>query len=178
MPRISVVAKNYAKTLFLVAKKNDSISKVSEELDRFKQNFSSSFAQELKNPVISRSELTKIINEVTSKFKLGALTSNLFSAIVKNRRLNLFPEIYEEFSRLVKSYEKILEVEISSAAEINLEEVKKIISKKYPDKTIAMKHRIDKDMIGGIQIKIGSQVIDASLKNQINKIREHCLAIM
>lgn len=176
MPRLSVVAKNYAKTLFLVARKNESIPKISEELERFKQNFSNSFAQELKNPVISKVDLAKIINEVTSKFNLGALTSNLFSAIVKNRRLNLFPEIYEEFFRLVKSYEKILEVDVYSASETNLDEIKKIVAKKYPDKTIILKHKIAKELVGGVQIKIGSQVIDVSLKNQINQIKKSCLA--
>ncbi|MFM7557593.1 MAG: F0F1 ATP synthase subunit delta, partial [Alphaproteobacteria bacterium] len=78
MPRVSVIAKNYAKTLFLVAKKNNAIDIVLNELNIFKENFSSNFAHELKNPVISKTDLVKIINEVTKKFKLGNLTSNFF----------------------------------------------------------------------------------------------------
>ena len=99
MPRISVIARTYAKTLFLASKKNNSIDKVSEELELFRKNFSNEFANELKNPVISKDDMIKIINEVTSRFKLGNLTSNFFASIVKNRRLNLFPEIHEDFTQ-------------------------------------------------------------------------------
>lgn len=176
MPRVSVVAKNYAKTLFVVARKNNSLSKVSEELDNFKKNFSNSFAHELKNPVISKDDLVKIIQEVTKKFGLGTLTSNFFASIVRNRRLNLFPEVYEEFNRLVKNHEKILEVEVCSAVEINLDNVKSLIEKKYPDKIISVKHTIAEKILGGLQIKIGSKVIDATLKTQIEQIRKKCLA--
>jgi F-type H+-transporting ATPase subunit delta len=176
MPRVSVIAKNYAKTLFVVAKKNNALEKVSEELERFKQNFSNSFAQELKSPVITKVDLAKIIGEVTAKFKLGALTSNLFSTIVRNRRLNLFPEVYEEFFRLIKTYQNVLEVEVYSAASLGLEEIKKLIEKKYPDKTIILRHKIVPEIAGGLQIKIGSLIIDSSLKSQIEQIRKKCLA--
>ena len=91
MPRVSVIAKTYAKTLFLASKNNNSIDKVSEELELFRKNFSNEFANELKNPVISKDDMLKIINQITSRFGLGALSSNFFASIVKNRRLNLFP---------------------------------------------------------------------------------------
>ncbi|OFW80983.1 MAG: ATP synthase F1 subunit delta [Alphaproteobacteria bacterium RIFCSPLOWO2_01_FULL_40_26] len=179
MPRISVVAKNYAKALFVAARKNNSLDKVASELEVFKQNFSTSFAHELKNPVIARTDLVHIISEVTKKFELGALTSNFFASIVRNRRLNLFPEIYEEFSRLVKAYKNILEVEVIAAVKpkkSQLDRVKILIEKKYPGKTVAIKETIKEKILGGIQIKIGSEVIDASLKSQFEKLQKECLA--
>ncbi len=145
MPRVSVIAKNYSKALFLVAKKNNSIEKIASELEIFKQNFSSSFAHELKNPVISKNDLVKIIGEVTTKFGLGNTVSNFFASIVKNRRLNLFPEIYEEFFRLVKQHKNILEVELVSAVkcgQAQIERVKTLVAKKYPGKTIEIKEII------------------------------------
>jgi F-type H+-transporting ATPase subunit delta len=178
MPRASVVAKNYAKALFMAARKSNSVEKVVSELDVFKQNFSTSFAQELKNPVIAKNDLAKIIQEVTQKFALGALTSNFFASIVRNRRLNLFPEIYEEFSRIVKLQKNILEVELITAVKPekeHLERVKDLIAKKYPGKTIAIKETIKEKILGGFQVKIGSEVIDASLANQLASLYEECL---
>jgi F-type H+-transporting ATPase subunit delta len=179
MPRASVIAKNYAKALLVAAKKSNSVDKVSAELDVFKQNFSTSFAHELKNPVIAKNDLVKIINEVTQKFALGALTSNFFASIVRNRRLNLFPEIYEEFARLVKQQKNILEVEVIvavKAQQSHIDRVKLAIAKKYPNKTIAIKETVKEQILGGFQVKIGSEVIDASLKNQIANIGKECFS--
>lgn len=176
MPRVSVIAKNYAKTLFLVAKKNNSIEIVLNELNIFKENFSSNFAHELKNPVISKIDLVKIINEVTKKFKLGNLTSNFFASLVKNRRLNLFPEIHAEFIRMSNEYRNILEIEvITSTISVDLSSVKKHLEKINPSKKIIIKHTITPKILGGLQIKIGSNLIDASLKNQIEQIKKECL---
>ena len=179
MPRISVVAKNYAKALLAAAKKNNSLDKIFSELDNFKQNFSTSFANELKNPVIAKKDLVRIISEVTKKFGFSPLTSNFFASIVRNRRLNLFPEIYEEFSRLVKQQKNILEVEVIAAVKpqkVHLERVKTLVEKKYSGKTVVIRETVQEKILGGIQIKIGSEVIDASLKNQLESLKKQCLA--
>ncbi len=179
MPRASVIAKNYAKALFVAAKKNNNVDKVAAELDVFKQNFSTSFAHELKNPVIAKNDLVKIIEEVTQKFGLGALTSNFFASIVRNRRLNLFPEIYEEFSRIVKQQKNILEVEVIvavKAEKAQIDRLKVLIEKKYPGKIIAIKETVKEKILGGFQVKIGSEIIDASLQNQLASIGKECLA--
>jgi F-type H+-transporting ATPase subunit delta len=178
MPRASVIAKNYAKALLVAAKKSNSTDKVVAELDIFKQNFSTSFAHELKNPVIAKNDLVRIIQEVTQKFGLGALASNFFASIVRNRRLNLFPEIYEEFLRLVKQQKNILEVEVITAIKAekeHLDRVKALVEKKYPGKIVAIKETIKEKILGGFQIKIGSEIIDASLQNQLANIGKECL---
>ncbi len=179
MPRVSVVAKNYSKALFVAAKKTNSLDKSAAELEIFKQNFSTSFAHELKNPVIAKNDLVRIISDVTQKFGLGQLTSNFFASIIRNRRLNLFPEIYEDFIRLVKQDKNILEVEIISAVKASktqIDRVKVLVGKKYPGKTIAIKETLQEKIMGGIQIKVGSEIIDASLKNQLETLKKECLA--
>jgi F-type H+-transporting ATPase subunit delta len=181
MPRVSVVAKNYARALFIAARKSNSIDSTSSELAVFKQNFSTSFANELKNPVIAKNDLARIIDEVTKKFSLGKLTSNFFASIVRNRRLNLFPEIYEEYNRLVKTYKNILEVEMISAVKADqkqIEKVRTLIEKRYPGKKIAIRETVKEKILGGFQIRIGSEIIDASLKNQIANISKQCLNVV
>ena len=179
MPRVSVVAKNYAKALFVAANKSKIVDKVSAELDVFKQNFSTSFAHELKNPVIAKDDLVRIIQEVTQKFALGPLTSNFFASIVRNRRLNLFPEIYEEYARLVKVQKNILVVEVITAVKAekaHIERIKALVEKKYPGKIVAIRETAKEEILGGFQVKIGSEIIDASLKNQLAAIGKQCIA--
>jgi F-type H+-transporting ATPase subunit delta len=181
MPRISVVAKNYSKALFAAARKNNSLEKTASELEVFKQNFSTSFAHELKNPVIAKNDLIHIISEVTTKFGLGPLTSNFFASIIRNRRLNLFPEIYEDFLRLVKVSKNIVAVEVIMAAKAEqgqIERIKALIEKRYPGKKVAIKETVREQIMGGAQIRIGSELIDASLKNQLESLKKECLAVI
>ncbi len=185
MPRVSVVAKNYAKALFVASRKNNALESVTSELEIFKQNFSTSFAHELKNPVIAKNDLVRIIEEVTKKFSLGRITSSFFASIVRNRRLNLFPEIYEEFMRLIKAYQKVLEVEViyatkpvASQVENIRKRVKELVEKKYPGKIVAIREIIKEKILGGLQIRIGSEVIDASLKAKIVSIGKECLKVI
>ena len=98
---------------------------------------------------------------------------------MRNRRLNLFPEIYEEFSRLLKQYQNIVEVEVISAVKAeqkHIDRVKAVIEKKYPGKKVAVRETVKEQILGGFQIKIGSEVIDASLKNQLESLKKECLA--
>lgn len=178
MPRVSVIAKNYAKALFAAAKKSNSIDKIHQELDSFKQSFSLDFARELKNPVIAKADSTKIIKEIAQTIKLGKLTTNFLVAVTRNKRLNLFPEIYEDFTRLTKIYKNILDVELISTEKLDdsaLQQIKAAVSKKHPGKEIEFTQTIKKEILGGLQIKIGSDLIDASLKNQLATISKELI---
>lgn len=173
MPRVSIVAKNYAKALIAAAQKSNSIDKISQELEKFKQSFSLDFAKELKNPVIAKSDSTKIISEITQSLKLSKLISEFLIAVTRNKRLNLFPEIYEEFTRLVRVQKNILDVELISTEKldkVSIEKIRTTLSKKHPGKSIEFTEVIKKEILGGLQIKIGSDLIDASLKNQLSTI--------
>ncbi len=179
MPRASVIAKNYSKALFIAARKNNLVDSIEEELQKFKDNFSTSFANELKNPVISKKDLLKIVDEIAQKFELSPLAKEFFASIVRNRRLNLFPEIYEEFLRITKKFKNIIEIEVISAIKadkVSLDKIKNLVQKTYPDKIINVKEAVNDNILGGFQVKVGSNLIDASLKNQLDKIKKECIS--
>lgn len=178
MPKISAVATNYAKALFLSAKKAKSLAETSKDLEKFNKGFSQELAHELKNPVISKNDLVEIIGDVTKKMSLGKLTSNFFAAVAENRRIGLFQEIYAEYQELVKANDDILEIEIVTAKKAKkdqIDEIKNLVAKKYADKKILVKEVVQEKILGGFQVRIGAKLIDASLENQINKIGLACL---
>jgi F-type H+-transporting ATPase subunit delta len=174
---ILVVAKNYAKALFLAAKKAGNLEKVNQELDVFKKYFNADFAHELKNPTISKEDLVKIMQEIAKKLNFSNLVTDFFAVVAENKRLNLFVEIYEAFVKLVQKEQNILVAELISAHKMEIsqiEEIKAIIAKKYADKKIIIAPIIKENILGGFQIKIGTNIIDASLKNQIAVIASKC----
>ncbi len=181
MLKASVIARNYAKALLSAAKKNNAVDKIAAELEVFKSHFTYDFANELQNPVISRNDLVKIMEEITQKFSFEPIVSSFFLTLADNKRLSLFLEVHAEFSILLKKQKNILEAEITFAAEpeaAQLSQIKALIEKKYSDKVIEVKKTINQQILGGFQVRIGSDVIDASLKNQLlNLSQEFASAI-
>jgi F0F1-type ATP synthase delta subunit len=103
-----LVARNYAKALFLAAKKHDRLEKVILELDVIKRHFKADFAYELENPTISRNDLVNIMQEISAQIKFCDLVADFFAIVAQNKRLNLFLEIHQEFKQLVKIEKNIL----------------------------------------------------------------------
>ncbi len=82
--------------------------------------------------------------------------------------------------RIVKQQKNVLEVEVTTAVKANqdqVERIKKLVEKKYPGKTVFVKETIKGQILGGIQIKIGSEVVDATLKSQLASIGKECVAV-
>ena len=61
---------------------------------------------------------------------------------------------------------------------LQVDQVKLVIGKKYPNKTIAVRVSIKEKILGGMQIKIGSEMVDASLINQLDTLKKECLAVI
>jgi F-type H+-transporting ATPase subunit delta len=141
-----------------------------KNFEEFKKNFNSSFAHELQNPVISKADLEKVMEEITKKLSLTKITSDFFMAVARNRRLSMFPEIHSEFTHLAKKQKNILEVEVifaSKPTKLQFDQIKTLVEKKHSNKTVEIKETFNEKILGGFQVKIGSDIIDVSLKNQL-----------
>ena len=95
-----------------------------------------------------------------------------FKVIASNRRLNILKSVLYSFSNLVKSMNQEVNVKVTSAVQLNeknLLQIKGIFSNRTK-KQINIISYVDKSIIGGIILQIGSNLIDASVKSKILKI--------
>ena len=179
MSKASAIAKNYAKALFSVAQESKNIDKIVENLETFKGNFSEDFAHELQNPVISKNDLVEIMEEITKKFSFEESFSNFLLTLASNKRISLFLEIYSEFVVLLKKHKNILDVEVVFSSKVDkaqLNEIKAAIEKDNVGKIIEIKETLDPKILGGFQVRIGSTIVDSSLKNQIFSLKQELTA--
>lgn len=94
---------------------------------------------------------------------------NFILILGENNRFDVIPEIYEEFVRLRDLYEKVLDACVISAREIGTNELNSLqeqLASKYNCK-VKLTNKIDKSIIGGVILKIGDEVIDASVKTSL-----------
>ena len=172
----SIIVDKYAKAAFNIAKK----AKIS---DVFVKDFgifcnaTSPFLKELANPAISNFEIKNIIADISKKLKINDKLEAFIITLAQSRRIKLIVKIQEKLEHLVKADNNILEVELVSAVKLKADQInqtKDLLKKKYPKKNIEIQANIDKDILGGVIIKIGSFVIDNSIKNQLESIYNEC----
>ena len=177
----AVIVNKYAQAAFNIAKKDGLVKKFTEDLRTFSDNFSPQISKELSNPAISKAVLIEVIENLADRLSLGNKIKSFLAVIAEARRITLIKQIYLNFVKLSKIDQNILEVELFVTTQLekdHLEKIKTLLQKKYHKHTIEIKQTIKKSVLGGLMIKIGSQIIDATVKNQLITIMNQCNSII
>lgn len=172
MSNNSVIVDKYAKAAFALAKKAKLTEVFVKDFSVFCQNISG-FLKEITNPTIAKSEIENIIGDLSKKLNLNPLLQNFLITLAEARRLNLASKIQQKLENMVKKDNQVLQVELISAKQLKeeqLTQIQELLKTKYPQNKIEINEVIKKDILGGIIIKIGSFVIDSSVKNQLSTI--------
>lgn len=176
---ISEVSRRYSKALFKIASKENSEKKIYDEVNELLEviNSDKKFIKIFSSPLLSSKTQLKIIDNMFShndKKKLNVSKSVLafLKVLANNGRLKILLNSLYSFKFLVKSMHKEVNVNIITATPLSEENLKKIqsILLKKTDKKINVISNVDKNIIGGIILQSGSNLIDASIRNKILKL--------
>ena len=173
--RQSVSVSRYANALFQLAKEAKVIDTVSNDLTSLEVTINSDveILKFIQNPSIKKSLKVQFFNTVSQKLELSKLTENFIGLIIKKNRVHYILEMIRAFNDLLSELKGIKSANITSAYKLSDEEVSKIKMKlkdKFnPDFNINL--LTDSSLIGGLKIQVGSQMIDSSIKNQLNLLK-------
>jgi F-type H+-transporting ATPase subunit delta len=105
----------------------------------------------------------------------GKVLDNFVKVLAENNDLRLFDEIEQEFHKLDLAKQGIKQVEVKSAHPLNKENEKAILEElnKIVKGKIELKKEVDERLIGGVVIRMEDQVIDASVKNQLEQLKDN-----
>lgn len=116
--------------------------------------------------------LFELVDNKTEQ-EIDKLVLNIVKIVGKNRQIKLFPKIIEKFRLIWNSKYKISEVEITSREKLDSETENKIgeyIRRKYRTEKVVINNKIDINIIGGIIIKVGDEVLNQSIAEQLKKL--------
>ena len=175
-PIISGMAGRYATALYELAQEAKSIDAVKGDLDRFSALLSDSadLVRLVRSPVYTAEEQTKAIDAVLAKAKIGGLAGKFISTVASNRRLFAISQMISGFNALVSKARGETRAEVTVAEKLDdkhLETIKEAIAASTKQKNVELDVKIDPSILGGLKVKIGSRMIDASLKTKLNSIR-------
>ena len=126
----------------------------------------------------SAAQYAKTLYELASgknKSEIDSIATSFAKLLAKNNRLKMTPAIIEKFGNIWNRENGILEADVESAYPLNDEisgKITKEIKEKYGAKEVILNNKINKDIKGGIIIKIGDEVIDGSVKKQLEMLKQ------
>lgn len=171
----SRVASKYATALFRTAKRMNQVKSISNDFlaicDLLKKN--PLLKNFLESPQVLEKDKKELIRSSFEPLVSEALISFLMLVMSKHRIQYLLP-MTEEFQRLVKEDQGIVEARLVTARSVDeslVDEIRQEMEKST-GKTVEMKLQVEPSLIGGIVIILGDKIIDKSIRYQLNQLRE------
>jgi F-type H+-transporting ATPase subunit delta len=125
------------------------------------------------SPVFSADEQFRAVAAVLDKAGIGGLTANLIKVAAKNRRLFVVPDMITAFGRILARHRGEVSAEVTSAEPLSDRHVAELKAalKSSLGKDVALEAKVDPSLIGGLIVKVGSRMIDGSLRTKLNSLK-------
>ena len=171
MAEALTIARPYAEAAFKLAAENGKLTEWSDALTRLTSVMQADAAQELlDNPNIDRAQAAAIVSEAAGK--LTKPQQNFVRVLAENGRLAFLPEIGELFEQARDRHEQVLDAHIESAFALTDKQQAAIVEtlRKRFGKGINATTTVNPELIGGVSIQIGDEVIDASVRGKLSQL--------
>jgi len=165
------VAGRYASALFDLASEQKSVAAVEADLKRFDGLLS--LSEDLRNlvrsPLTSSDDQGRALAAVLAQAGIGGITANFVALVAKNRRLFVIPEMIANFSKLAANARGEIAAEVTSAQPLTDSQTQALREtlRASAGKDVILAAKVDPSLIGGLVVKIGSRMIDSSLKTKL-----------
>lgn len=173
-PKNTIIADRYADALVEIAKDGKlTFEKISSDLNLIKEilNQSKDLNEFLINPTISIEDKKEIIDKVFSN-EVDTLTINFIKVLIDKERFSTFNEVLDSYNKSIDNINNICRVKVTSAVEMSNEAKDRLKQKLEAKvrKNVVLDLDTNPDIIAGLVIKIGDNVLDMSLKHKLEDL--------
>jgi F-type H+-transporting ATPase subunit delta len=174
-PSVSGVSGRYATALFELARDEKSIDAVKADLDRFSAMLgdSADLNRLVRSPVFSAGAQQQALAAVLEAAGISGISANFLRVLTVNRRLFAVADVIRAFNALVAGFkgEATADVTVAEAlSDKNLGALKTALAK-VSGKDVTLNVKVDPSIIGGLVVKLGSRMVDSSLRTKLNSIK-------
>jgi len=167
------IAQVYARSLFEVAQDRDNLDVVREQIAQFADALDES--RDLQtfffSPYFSTEEKKKGLD--TAVVDADEVVRNFLAVLIENHRMPAVFRIRRELDRMWREVNQLLPVQVTSAVELD-ETVTSRIGEEIGRQTgrkVELTTTVDPDVLGGIVLRVGNSILDASIRNRLNQLR-------
>ena len=172
-------AERYSLALFELSEESNLLAQVEDQSSSVLNliNQSKDFSNLIKDPTTSQENLSKVINEIAKNNKFDTLFKNFLNFLIQKRRFFFIERILKSFIEICSRKRGELKAELKSAKELSSDEITKItdeLTKNFSSK-IKLNYKHDESLIGGLVVKVGSTMVDTSIKNKLQQIENRMI---
>ncbi len=168
------IARVYARALFEVASEHDSLDEIHEELGVFADAMHDNrqLATFFFSPYFSVQEKKEALQRTV--LDAHPAFTNFLEALIERHRMPVIFRIRTEFESLWDEARKLLPVQITSAIKLDSDTVKHLGDRigKQVDRQVEVSAEVDPDILGGVVLRVGNVILDASIKNRLEQLRK------
>nr|WP_285671405.1 F0F1 ATP synthase subunit delta [Limibaculum sp. NKW23] len=176
----STIAGRYATALFDLAQEQDALERVETDIGALKAAIGESADLRLliQSPLYGRDQQARAMATITDRMGLGPITANLIGLMAYKRRLFVLPAVAEIFTALLAEHRGEVTAKVTAArllSDAQIEALKTTLRAKL-EREVKLDIMIDPAIIGGLIVKVGSRMIDTSIRSKLaglqNAMRE------
>ena len=165
----------YAIALFEIAKESGNLAAIEADLDSLQGALdeSADLRDLTVSPLLSREAQGKAMRALTDKMGLGAEVANTVALMAENRRLFVLGDMISQVKALAADDRGEVSAEVTSAKALTEKQSSSLAAalKKSVGKDVNVNVTVDKDLIGGLIVKVGSVMVDSSLRSKLNNLQ-------
>jgi len=172
---ISGVGERYARALFDLAMEENALDATEADLGRIKaiMDESEDFMRLVRSPVFTADEQLTAVSALLEKAGISGIVGNFVRVIATNRRLFSLPGIISAFRNIVTAHKGEQVAEVTSAKSLSEADLKALQAslKSALGKDVAIDAKVEPEILGGLVVKVGSQMVDSSVRTKLNSLK-------
>lgn len=170
------LAGRYASALFDLAREQKQIDSVGRSLDALNQALADSkdFSELVDSPLVSRKEANRAFSAIAPQLGLDPITANFLGVLARNGRKNQLRPVIRAFRRLAAEHRGETTADVVTARPLNDDQVAQLKTqlRARAGRDVTIDAQVDPNILGGIVVKLGSQMIDASIRTKLNRLAQ------
>lgn len=172
---VSALAERYATALFEIADERRALDAVAADLRQLRGMISESadLLRLVRSPILSRADQARAVEALAERAELSALVRDFLAVVARNRRLFAVPEMIEGFLAMLAARRGEVTVQVVAAqplSDVQLgaldEHLRRTVGRR-----VTIDARVDQRLIGGLVVKVGSRMVDASIESKLRRLQ-------
>lgn len=169
------IAQRYATAVFELAKEAKKVKAVETDLNALHDAMSTSddFRALIHSPIYTRDQQAAAVKALSKKMKLSPIVGNTLSLMASKRRLFVLPQLVQTLRDIIADDKGEVTADVTSAKALTKTQADKLAAslKKTTGKTVTLHQTVDESLIGGLIVKVGSKMIDTSIRSKLNSLQ-------
>ncbi|HLT01876.1 MAG TPA: F0F1 ATP synthase subunit delta [Geminicoccaceae bacterium] len=171
---VSGLAGRYAVALFELAQEQDALDEVARDLHALRDLLAESADLErlIRSPVLSRDEQARALAAVGERAGFAPLTLKFLGLLAHKRRLFALPDVIEAYDAMLAEHRGEVGAEVVSAIPLSDEQLASVREQLAAavGQTVKLSTKVDPGLLGGLVVRVGSRMIDASIRTKLHQL--------